>query len=106
MEFAIVLGMFLLMFFGILELGRLFVDGEKAGGSQGDLEQLRRIGELMQATSHCGLGQTAPNPVLDSLLAFPEIYLARLGSEGFGPAFDLDQALAEARELRAEEPAP
>jgi [NiFe] hydrogenase diaphorase moiety large subunit len=85
---------------------RDLVDKFQAGrGGQPDLEQMRRIGELMQATSHCGLGQTAPNPVLDSLRAFPEIYRERLGTEGFGPAFDLDQALAEARELRAEEEA-
>jgi NADH:ubiquinone oxidoreductase subunit F (NADH-binding)/(2Fe-2S) ferredoxin/NAD-dependent dihydropyrimidine dehydrogenase PreA subunit len=43
-----------------------------------DLEQLRELGELVRATSLCGLGQTAPNPVLSTLRYFEEEYRAHI----------------------------
>ncbi len=68
-----------------------------------DLAEMRQIGGVMRATSHCGLGHTAPNAVLDTLTKFPEIYERRLRSDDFEPAFDLEGALAEARQLRGGE---
>ncbi len=62
-----------------------------------DLDTLRRIGELMRRTSHCGLGATAPLSVLDTLDKFPALYRDRLSDRGFVPGFDLDAALSEAR---------
>ena len=64
-----------------------------------DLQEMQAIGDLMRDTSHCGLGTTAPNPVLDTLQKFPEIYRQRLTGGDYGPAFDLDAALAEARDI-------
>jgi [NiFe] hydrogenase diaphorase moiety large subunit len=49
--------------------------------------------------SHCGLGQSAANHILDSLKRFRERYEARLAVRHFVPDFDLDGALAEARAL-------
>ena len=49
--------------------------------------------------SHCGLGSAAPNPVIDTLQKFRPAYERRLVSLDFEPAFDLDAALAEARQL-------
>jgi [NiFe] hydrogenase diaphorase moiety large subunit len=66
-------------------------------GSAYDLAELRNLGGVMQAASHCGLGVTAPNPVLDSLDKFPELWAARLVRDDFEPAFDLEDALSEAR---------
>jgi bidirectional [NiFe] hydrogenase diaphorase subunit len=43
-----------------------------------DLEQLERICGMVKATSLCGLGQTAPNPVLSTLRYFREEYLELL----------------------------
>jgi len=68
-------------------------------GTQYDLQQMREIGALMRDTSHCGLGSTAPNPVLDTLEKFPAIYQSRLRDSGYEPAFDLDAALQEARQI-------
>ena len=48
------------------------------GGSLEDLEKLERLGQAMRFTSLCGLGQTAPNPVLSTLTYFREEYLAHL----------------------------
>jgi [NiFe] hydrogenase diaphorase moiety large subunit len=53
----------------------------------------------MRRASHCGLGHTAPNHVLQTLEKFPQIYQQRLAQSNYMPAFDLDAALAEARRL-------
>ncbi|MHC1768609.1 MAG: NADH-quinone oxidoreductase subunit NuoF [Verrucomicrobiia bacterium] len=51
-----------------------------AGGqaTQRDLEQLEELCEVVKNTSLCGLGQTAPNPVLSTLRFFRSEYLALL----------------------------
>jgi [NiFe] hydrogenase diaphorase moiety large subunit len=66
--------------------------------TQMDLATLRQIGELMRKTSHCGLGATAANPILDTLEKFPQVYEAHLTHTGFEPGFDLDASLEEARQ--------
>ncbi len=68
-------------------------------GTPYDLEEMRKLGRIMQVACHCGLGQTAPNPVLDSLNQFPEAYQRRLRATTFEPAFDLNAALEDARQL-------
>lgn len=45
------------------------------------LERVQRISHAMQKASLCGLGQTAPNPVLSTLKYFGDEYRALLGSE-------------------------
>jgi bidirectional [NiFe] hydrogenase diaphorase subunit len=47
---------------------------ERRGTSQ-DLEQLEELCDLVKHTSLCGLGQTAPNPVLSTLRYFRNEYL-------------------------------
>jgi len=77
------------------------VDKVHAGNAgQYDLGELYSIGMLMRSSSHCGLGTTAPNPVLDTLNKFPQLYEQRLKHSSYEPAFDLDAALQEASELR------
>lgn len=68
-------------------------------GTASDLEELKHLGHLMRTMSHCGLGHTAPNPVLDMLEKFPGAYEQKLTSLSFEPAFDLDAALATARRI-------
>ena len=53
----------------------------------------------MRKASHCGLGSTAPNHILNTLDRFPMIYQRRLRSAEYTPSFDLDGALAEARRV-------
>ncbi|MGF1579742.1 MAG: NADH-ubiquinone oxidoreductase-F iron-sulfur binding region domain-containing protein [Gemmataceae bacterium] len=43
-------------------------------GSHEDIKQLRRISQAMKVASLCGLGQTAPNPVLSTLQYFENEY--------------------------------
>lgn len=47
-------------------------------GTMQDLDQLKEIGEAMKRAALCGLGQTAPNPVLSSLHYFYDEYLEHI----------------------------
>jgi NADH:ubiquinone oxidoreductase subunit F (NADH-binding) len=47
-------------------------------GTSADLEELERLGDVVKQTSLCGLGQTAPNPVLSTLRHFRDEYLAHV----------------------------
>jgi len=71
-------------------------------GQAGDLEYLEQLGALMKTTSRCGLGQTAPVPVLSSIQAFRPTYEALLlkkAEEPFLASFDIQAALRESQQL-------
>jgi len=68
-------------------------------GSRHDLNRIFRLNRLLQASSHCGLGHTACNPLTDTIKRFRPAYERRLESLEFEPAFDLDGALARARAM-------
>ena len=61
--------------------------------SQNDIDRLKDTGAIMKQMSHCGLGQTAANPLLDVLAHFPDQVQARLRPPL--DAFDLDGATAD-----------
>jgi bidirectional [NiFe] hydrogenase diaphorase subunit len=50
-----------------------------------DLQKLEGLCEMVKSTSLCGLGQTAPNPVLSTLRFFRQEYLDLLQPEKYGP---------------------
>ena len=50
----------------------------KGKGTRADIEELRKIAHAMQKASLCGLGQTAPNPVLSTLKFYENEYLAKV----------------------------
>jgi len=68
-------------------------------GSRYEINELVRLADLLKRTSHCGLGQTAGNPIRDTWLKFRPAYERRLIRGDFDPAVDLDAALARAREI-------
>ncbi|MCF7932261.1 MAG: NADH-quinone oxidoreductase subunit NuoF [Acholeplasmataceae bacterium] len=47
-------------------------------GTMEDLDTLETLGEMIKSTSLCGLGQTAPNPVLSTLKHFRDEYEAHV----------------------------
>lgn len=47
-------------------------------GREGDIEELQRLGESIGKLSLCGLGQTAPNPVLSTIRYFRDEYEAHI----------------------------
>ena len=55
----------------MLEILERIVSGQ---GREGDIETLEHLGAIIKDTAMCGLGQTAPNPVLSTLRYFREEY--------------------------------
>jgi NADP-reducing hydrogenase subunit HndC len=47
-------------------------------GQDGDIEKLEKISELVKKTALCGLGATAPNPVLTTIKYFRDEYEAHI----------------------------
>ncbi len=43
-------------------------------GKEGDIEKLEKLGKTIKETSLCGLGQTAPNPVLSTIRFYRDEY--------------------------------
>jgi [NiFe] hydrogenase diaphorase moiety large subunit len=68
-------------------------------GSAGDVVALEELCQLVKNQSHCGLGQTAANPILTTLERFPEVYQSQLKKISYEPGFDLDAALETARRM-------
>ncbi len=50
----------------------------KGEGQEGDIEKLEDLAEDIKASSLCGLGQTAPNPVLSTIQYFRDEYEAHI----------------------------
>jgi bidirectional [NiFe] hydrogenase diaphorase subunit len=69
-------------------------------GTREDLEQLEQLCTLLKETSLCGLGQTAPNPVVSTLRYFRDEYLAHI-DERRCPAAVCAIGDAEAAEVRS-----
>ncbi len=59
----------------MLEILERIVEGN---GEAGDIERLELLCEIVKETSLCGLGQTAPNPVLSTLKFFKDEYEAHI----------------------------
>jgi [NiFe] hydrogenase diaphorase moiety large subunit len=68
-------------------------------GSAGDVVELELLSKLVKNHSHCGLGQTAANPILSTLERYPELYQQQLKKISYEPGFDLDAALEVARRM-------
>ena len=50
----------------------------KGKGEDGDIEKLEKLAKNIKASALCGLGQTAPNPVLSTLRYFRDEYEAHI----------------------------
>ena len=59
----------------MLEILNRIVEGK---GKEGDIEKLEELAKNIKATALCGLGQTAPNPVLSTLKFFRHEYEAHI----------------------------
>lgn len=55
----------------MLEILTRITDGK---GEEGDIEKLQKLGKAIGETSLCGLGKTAPNPVLSTIKYFRDEY--------------------------------
>ena len=61
-----------------------------------DIRQAEDLAATVRGCSRCGLGQTAPNPVLTTLRNFPELYETRLRPEAYVPVLRIEEAVAAA----------
>lgn len=59
----------------LLEMLEKITEGK---GTMEDLDKLEELSEQIKAASLCGLGQTAPNPVLSTLKYFRDEYIAHV----------------------------
>ncbi|MCP2520216.1 NADH-quinone oxidoreductase subunit NuoF [Candidatus Aminicenantes bacterium AC-335-B20] len=63
---------------GLPALSKILTDITEGRGKEGDIELLQEICETMRDTALCGLGQTAPNPVLSTIRYFRDEYEAHI----------------------------
>ena len=56
----------------------ILTDITEGEGKEGDIELLERLSKTMVDASLCGLGQTAPNPVLSTIRYFRDEYEAHI----------------------------
>jgi NADH:ubiquinone oxidoreductase subunit F (NADH-binding)/(2Fe-2S) ferredoxin/Pyruvate/2-oxoacid:ferredoxin oxidoreductase delta subunit len=62
----------------MLEILNRICEGQ---GQEGDIEKLEALAESITSTALCGLGQTAPNPVLSTLRHFRDEYEAHINEK-------------------------
>ncbi|AZO93393.1 NADH-quinone oxidoreductase subunit NuoF [Halocella sp. SP3-1] len=80
----------------MLEILNRICEGE---GKEGDIELLLELGEHIKDTALCGLGQTAPNPVLSTIKYFRNEYEAHINDnkcpagvcQGLAAAYIIDE---------------
>jgi bidirectional [NiFe] hydrogenase diaphorase subunit len=63
---------------GTYQMHRILTAIGNMSATQKDLEMLRELCDLLKHTSLCGLGQSAPNPVVSTLRSFAEEYRAHV----------------------------
>ena len=63
---------------GIKQMLEILTAITKGEGQEGDVELLEELGAVVQQTSLCGLGKSAPNPVLSTIRYFRDEYDAHI----------------------------
>jgi len=63
---------------GTKRLSELLKDITEGRGTLEHIAEMKRISQVIRDTALCGLGQTAPNPVLSTLAHFEDEYIAHV----------------------------
>jgi NADH:ubiquinone oxidoreductase subunit F (NADH-binding)/(2Fe-2S) ferredoxin/NAD-dependent dihydropyrimidine dehydrogenase PreA subunit len=63
---------------GVKRMHEIMTRITEGEGQMSDLDVLKTLGEVIKATSLCGLGKSAPNPVLSTLRHFRDEYVAHI----------------------------
>ncbi len=63
---------------GLLRMGEILTDITEGRGRMEDLDLIQDLSEVLRDASLCGLGQTAPNPVMSTLKYFRDEYEAHI----------------------------
>jgi bidirectional [NiFe] hydrogenase diaphorase subunit len=67
---------------GTVQMHHLLTRIRDGNASSADLAQLEALCDMVKRTSLCGLGQSAPNPILSTLRYFREEYETLLQTAG------------------------
>ena len=70
---------------GTVQMHRLLTKILERKATPRDVQKLEELCDMVKNTSLCGLGQTAPNPVLSTLRFFRHEYEELLQPDPFGP---------------------
>ena len=81
---------------GTVQMYRLLQQIGAGEGTHADLAKLEALCDMVKYASLCGLGQSAPNPVLSTLRYFRDEYLAKL-KDGHGLSTNGHAAAEQAR---------
>jgi NADH:ubiquinone oxidoreductase subunit F (NADH-binding)/(2Fe-2S) ferredoxin/Pyruvate/2-oxoacid:ferredoxin oxidoreductase delta subunit len=63
---------------GCSRMYEILTDITEGRGQEGDMELLEALGRTISDSALCGLGESAPNPVLSTIRYFPEEYRAHI----------------------------
>ncbi len=63
---------------GTTRLSELLTDITEGRGTMEHIDELKRLSQTIKDTALCGLGQTAPNPVLSTLKSFEDEYIVHV----------------------------
>lgn len=66
---------------GLKEMYQILTKITDGKGEEGDLPKLEELGNMIKRLSLCGLGQSAPNPVLSTLRYFNQEYRAHISDK-------------------------
>jgi len=76
---------------------------ERGHGAHLDIKEIHELNNLMTQASHCGLGQRAAVPMLETYQKFPECFRKRLTNDEYQPSFDVEEGIQRAKEIIAEQ---
>ena len=63
---------------GTTRMNEILTRITQGNGKMSDIAELRSLGKMIQTSSLCGLGKTAPNPVLSTLQNFEDEYVEHI----------------------------
>ncbi len=73
-------------------------------GTLRDVQELEKLSRTVGRTSRCGLGQSAPNPILSTLRNFPKLWEGKIKRVDFIPTFELEKSLRVATAVQGRLP--
>jgi len=68
-------------------------------GARLDIDSIKELNHVMKQMSHCGLGQRAAEPLLQTLEKFPEYFAKRITDKEYQPSFDVEKSIQRAKEI-------
>ena len=68
-------------------------------GARLDLDSIKKLNHVMNDMSHCGLGQRAAEPLLETLEKFPEYFVKRMTDKEYQPSFNVEESIQRAIDI-------